>query len=97
MNDARPIDPCLFFCWEGGALSIMMLWVDDCLLAGPKEKVVKAKNKLMQLFDCKDIGELKEYVGCVIERGNGWLRMTQPTQLQKFEDEFDLETHRGIP
>ena len=54
--------------------------------------MVKAKNKLMQLFDFKDIGELKEYVGCVIERGNGWLRMTQPTQLQKFKDEFDLET-----
>jgi len=50
----------------------MMLWVDDCLLAGPKEKVVKAKNKLIQFFDCKDIGELKEYVGCLIEERAGY-------------------------
>ena len=76
---------------------MILLWEDDCLLTGPKEKVLKAKTKFMRLFDCKDIGEMKEYVGCVIERGKGWMKMTQPTQLRKFEDEFDLQTHRGNP
>jgi hypothetical protein len=90
-------DPCLFYCWEGGELSLSLLWVDDCLMAGPKHKVMTAKNKMMSIFDCKDIGEMVEYVGCIIERGNGWLRMTQPLQLRKFQDEFDLETHRGNP
>ena len=90
-------DPCLFFNWEEGELSLAMLWVDDCLLMGPRRKVEKAKKRMMSVFDCKDIGEMKEYVGCVIERGNGWLRMTQPLQLRKFQDEFDLETQRGDP
>jgi len=86
-------DQCYFFDWEDGALSLILLCVYDCLLTGPKEKVLKAKTKFIRLFDCKDIGEMKEYVGCVIERGKGWLKMTQPTQLWKFEDEFDLQTH----
>ena len=55
---------------------MVLLWVDDCLLTSPKEKVIKAKTKFMRLFDCKDIGEMKEYVGCVIERGKWWLKMT---------------------
>jgi len=38
-------DPCLFFDWEGGALSLILLWVDDCLLIGLKDKVLKAKTK----------------------------------------------------
>ena len=44
-------DPCLFFDWEGGALSVILLWVDDCLLTGPKDKVIKAKTKFMRLFE----------------------------------------------
>ena len=90
-------DPCLFFNWKGGSLSVMMMWVDDCLIAGPKAKVIHAKDKMLSMFDCKDLGEMKEYVGCRVERGEGWLRLTQPTQLKKFSDEFDLNTHRAEP
>jgi len=87
----------LFYSWKDGQLSVKMLWVDDCLMAGPKEQVLKAKTKFMTLFDCEDIGEMKEYVGCSVTRGDGWLRMTQPLQLRKFKDEFDLETQRAKP
>ena len=36
-------DPCLFFCWQNDYQSLVMLWVDDCLIVGNKENVIKIK------------------------------------------------------
>lgn len=43
-------------------------------------------------FDCDDIGELKEYVGCKIyhDREKRTLKITQPVLLQSLRDEFVL-------
>ena len=43
-------------------------------------------------FDCDDIGEVKEYLGCKIDidKKNKALRLTQPVLLQSFKDEFEL-------
>ena len=49
-----------------------------------------AKKQLMGRFDCDNIGELTEYIRCKIDRGDGWMKLTQPVLLQSFEDEFDL-------
>ena len=44
------------------------------------------------MFDCEDVGELKEYVGCKIDINNynQSLKITQPVLIQSFEDEFPL-------
>jgi hypothetical protein len=54
---------------------ICILWVDDCLLIGHKEEVSKYKDMMQQYFECEDIGELKEYVGCKIDRGTKRIRV----------------------
>ena len=46
----------------------------------------------MQLFDCDDVGNMDEYVGCKIWREEGIFTFTQPVMLQSFKDEFDLPT-----
>jgi hypothetical protein len=53
---------------------------------------MEAKDMMVKIFDCEDIREMNEYVGCKIERDleEPSLRMTQPVLLQSFEDEFDL-------
>ena len=73
-------------------LVLWLSWVDDCLIAGKKEQVVEAKQQMMSNFDCDEIGELKEYVGCKVEHNHeeGFIKLTQPVLLQSFEDEFDL-------
>ena len=58
----------MFYKWENDYLIIFLLWVDDCCISGPKKLVLGAVNDFTGLFDCKDIGELKEYVGCKVER-----------------------------
>ena len=91
-------DPCLRFKWfkdsESGRdqLVIWMLWVDDCLIIGPDGLVTKAKEEMKSLFDCDDVGEMKEYVGCKMDRNpeDNSMRITQPVLIQSLEDEFDI-------
>ena len=47
---------------------------------------------MMQRFDCDDVGELKEYVGCTLDwnKEEKWLKFTQPFLLQSYQDEFQL-------
>jgi hypothetical protein len=36
------------------------------------------------------VGEMREYVGCRIERNDGYVKLTQPVLVQSFEDEFEI-------
>lgn len=51
------------------------------------------------MFDCDDVGELKEYVGSKVTRDleGRWIRLTQPVLMQSFQDEFDLPTDGAEP
>jgi hypothetical protein len=85
-------DPCLYFRWTAFGLILWLSWVDDCLVAGKKNGVYEAKAAMMDRFDCDDIGELKEYIGCKIDydKEEGSMKITQPVMIQSFEDEFKL-------
>ena len=67
-------------------------WVNNCISVGPNKEVVLAeKNKLTKIIKCEDTGELKEYVGCKIERNEeeNWIKLTQPVLIKSFKDEFE--------
>ena len=55
-------------------------------------EVRKAREEMLSLFECDDVGEVKEYLGCKVERNQerGEVRLTQPVILQSFVDEFNL-------
>eukprot|EP00957_Ditylum_brightwellii_P011828 891591-Ditylum_brightwellii.AAC.1 len=59
---------------------------------GPREEVPKESGQFNNTFDCDDIGEDKEYVGCKIniDEKERSMTFTQPVLLQSFEDEFEL-------
>ena len=61
-------DPCLYFKNSKNGIVIWISWVDDCLLMGHKEEVSKYKTMMHQFFECEEVGELREYIGCKIER-----------------------------
>ena len=86
-------DACLQYTWtKSGHLLMWICWVDDCMIVGPKDEVLKAKNDMKTFFEVDDTGEMKEYVGMKldIDRENRTMKMTQPVLLQSFQDEFDL-------
>lgn len=86
-------DPCVYHQWTEDGLTIWVSWVDDILSVGPKGVVLRKKSEFQKdHFECDDVGPLKEYVGCKIDRNwvERWMRITQPVQIQSFRDEFNL-------
>ena len=89
--DRSNADPCLYFKWTAIGLVLWISWVDDCVSVGKKELVLSAKKGMTDRFDCDEVGELTEFVGCKLDRTtDGGLRLTQPVLLQSYVDEFDL-------
>ena len=85
-------DPCLYYKWTAaGFLIVWLSWVDDCVCFGQPDDVKESMNELNELFECDDVAEFEEYVGCKIERSNESLKMTQPVLIQSFRDEFEIE------
>jgi hypothetical protein len=66
--------------------------VDDCLVCGSAKGVKIAKAQMMKQFNCDEIGNMNEYVGCKIDRNfeDGMIKFTQPVMLQSFHDEFEM-------
>ena len=79
-------DPCLYFRWTMVGLVVWLSWVDDCMVWGPKEIVSKENEEFLKRFDCDDVGDVKEYVGCKLERDDKErsFKFTQPVLLQSF-------------
>ena len=90
-------DPCLYFSWTMCGLVIWISWIDDCLCVGEEKAVKMAKEQLKQQFECDDIGEMNEYIGCKVDysKENRSIKLTQPVLLQSFEDEFDLPSTKN--
>jgi hypothetical protein len=44
----------------------------------------------MGRFDCKDCGDIEEYVGCKIVKTKNLLKFSQPVLMQSYSDEFEL-------
>jgi hypothetical protein len=61
-------DPCLYHKWGEEGLVLIVSWIDDNLIIGSKKAVKKTKRDIMERFDCKDCGDIEEYMGCKIVR-----------------------------
>jgi hypothetical protein len=91
-------DPCLYVKNTKNGLVIWISWVEDCLIMGHKSEVSKYHAVMSSYFDRDNIGNLKEYVGCKIdkqERGNRLLK-TQPVIVRSFIDEFGIQEDKRI-
>ena len=51
---------------------------------------------MMTKFECDEVEELQEYVGCKVEynKNEKWLKLTQLVLLQSYSDKFDLPDGR---
>jgi len=69
-----------------------LVWVDDCLCIGPEKACKQALADMKSRFDCDDVGELAEYVGCKVTHNKGarTIKFTQPVMIQSFLDELDI-------
>jgi hypothetical protein len=77
---------------------VWVSWIDDCLVIGNAEGMKHTKNQLMERFDYDEVGNMDEYMGCKIDRGDyekgPYPKTTQPVLLQSDHDEFKLPEGR---
>jgi hypothetical protein len=93
-------DPCLHFTWTIHGLIMWVSWVDDYIGAGQKEDVLETKERIKAKVKVEEIGELKEYIGCKIDRdiAGRSIKVTQPVLIQSLADEFELpDKYFSIP
>ena len=57
-------NPCMYLKWSARGLLVWLPWIDDCMVWGDKEQVMIEKKMFMDQFECEDIGDVDEYVGC---------------------------------
>jgi hypothetical protein len=76
----------------------LILWitlVDACCVLGDGEGVKAVNEHIKYRFDCDDVGDLTEYVGCKIKWTANYIRFTQPVLRQSYQDEFEREIERS--
>ncbi len=86
-------DPCLYYKWVEKRLVIMISWIDDSMIVGPSDLVLKFKSNLVEQFECTDCGVLKEYIGDKIERvGEDAIQLVQTVLTQSYDDKLSSGT-----
>lgn len=72
-------------------LVVILAYVDDIMITGPNPMIVKQKKKLfMDKWECRDLGECKEFLRMRILRKNGKIYLDQTAYLQKVLVRFGM-------
>ena len=77
-------DPCLYCKETENGLALWLSWTDDCLCVGFDVEIKNARADMLARFECDDVGELKECLGCKVDRhmeNMGWIKLTRPVLL----------------
>lgn len=86
-------DYCLYtrFDEKNDVILILLLYVDDLLIAGNKLKQIELlKEKLSSEFEMSDCGILKHFLGIKIEYGNEYIKLSQKAGVQKLLSKFGM-------
>lgn len=75
---------------------ILLLYVDDILLAGPQEYISQMKQELMKLYHMKDLGKMSLFLGMQIERHQNQIRIHQNRYVEKLLGRFGMSSSHGI-
>ena len=87
-------EPCLFTWRDGNKFLILILYVDDILLAcSDREKMNEVKQNLCRNFDMTDIGEPKSFLGLNItsDRKAKVLKINQEKYIMKMLTKFGFQ------
>ena len=85
-------DPCVFYKWVEGQLTIISVYVDDLiLLTDLISKMKEIKKNLSLRFKMKDLGALNYCLGIGITHGEGWMQIHQRQYIINLLDRFNLK------
>jgi hypothetical protein len=85
-------DPCLFMCTENEKILILLLYVDDIIIATNwSEKFDQVTSGLKSAYNIKELGEAKHFLGMKIQRRGDGILVTQETFVKELLRRFELE------
>ncbi|KAE8673308.1 hypothetical protein F3Y22_tig00111794pilonHSYRG00058 [Hibiscus syriacus] len=93
-------DPCAYFKRSGGNdFVILLLYVDDILVAGPnKDHIKELKAQLAREFEMMDLGSTNKILGMQIHRdiSNRKIWLSQKNYLKKILSRFNMQDCKPI-
>ncbi|CAI5988710.1 unnamed protein product [Closterium sp. NIES-64] len=92
-------DESLFLKGEGEKLVLFLVYVDDILLfSSSMKEIQKVQQQLMENFKCKNLGEVKYYLGMHVERDldHRWLKLHQEKFIKELGEKYGIENERKV-
>lgn len=84
-------EPCLFFGGQGTDRVYVMFHVDDAIIVGNRPAVDRAKGSVACMFEVKDLGEARHFLGMTIARtGSGGYSLKQPKYVDDILARFRM-------
>ncbi|KAE9336562.1 hypothetical protein PR003_g12450 [Phytophthora rubi] len=89
-------EPCMYVHCKGGVTAILLLYVDDIILASNDEQFKVAMfQKLDQAFGIKDQGILHDFLGVQVEITEEGIKLHQTKYAQQILDRFGFSEAQG--
>lgn len=85
-------DYCVYFKENGNEKVIIIIWVDDLIIAATDEEVMKnVKNMLAARFTMKDLGKLTHFLGIDFDQSEECVKMSQIAYVEKLLVRFYMD------
>ena len=70
---------------------VVLIWINDLFIAGPDHLVPGICRDIEAVFDCENVGEMVEVIGCKVDcdQKERSLKLTQTVKISKFH-KFDI-------
>lgn len=83
------LDTCLYYNWHNGTLCLILIYVDDILIASADLSYINTiKESFCNTFDMTDMGEMRHFLNIKITRTTNYLRMDQSVYARKIITKF---------
>lgn len=88
----NPADHCVYTRETENEKVIMVIWVDDLIIAASDENALKVvKEMLAAKFKMKDLGKLKHFLGIDFDQCDTCVKMSQKRYVGKMLERFDMQ------
>ena len=89
------VDPCLYTCSNDDVIIVILIWVDDILIAGPSaDLIANVKSDLCSKFKMTDFGQLSLFLGIQFSFENGEVLMNQASYMERVLQKFGMENSK---
>ena len=78
--------------YKNGDKIIVIVYVDDALFASSNKKLaLEAKSQFMKKWECRDLGEAKEFLGMKIRQDGKTISLSQTQYLKQVLERFRMQ------